>query len=88
MLNIVNDKVLIEIAQKYNRSVGHVILRWLTQRGIVALPKSSSELRMRNNIDVFDFILSPEDIAAINELDKHQGSVGAPGDGAPWEQIA
>lgn len=63
-----ND-VLRTIAQQYDRSVAQVIVRWLTQRGVVAIPKSVRPDRMAENFAIFDFELSPEDMAAIATLD-------------------
>ena len=57
------------IGQKYNKSVGQVVLRWLMQRGIVALAKSVRPERMAENIDIFDFELSAEDMQLIASLD-------------------
>lgn len=67
--NIFHDEMLISIAGKYGKSVAQVILRWLTQRGVVAIPKSVRPDRMAENFDVFGFALSPEDMAAIATLD-------------------
>ena len=55
--------------RKHNKSVAQVILRWLVQRGIIALAKSTRKERMLENISVFDFELSAEDMAAIETLD-------------------
>jgi 2,5-diketo-D-gluconate reductase A len=63
-----ND-VLHTIAQKYDRSVAQVIVRWLTQRGVVAIPKSVRPDRMAENFNIFDFDLSADDMAAIATLD-------------------
>jgi diketogulonate reductase-like aldo/keto reductase len=67
--NIFQNELLISIGAKYNKSVAQVILRWLTQRGIIALAKSTRKERMIENINVFDFELSAEDMAAITTLD-------------------
>jgi diketogulonate reductase-like aldo/keto reductase len=61
--------LLLSIAAKHNKSVAQVILRWLTQRGIVVLSKSIRKERMIENISVFDFELSAEDMMAITTLD-------------------
>ena len=53
--NPFEDKMLIEIAEKYNKSVGQVLLRWNIQRGVVVIPKSTHLERIKENIDVFDF---------------------------------
>jgi len=67
--NIFRNELLLSIAAKHNKSVAQVILRWLTQRGIVALSKSVRKERMIENISVFDFELSTEDMIAITTLD-------------------
>jgi diketogulonate reductase-like aldo/keto reductase len=67
--NIFQNELLSSIAAKYNKSVAQVILRWVTQRGIIALAKSSRKERMMENINVLDFELSAEDMAAMTTLD-------------------
>ncbi len=67
--NIFQNETLLSIAAKHNKSVAQVILRWVIQRGIVALAKSARKERMLENINVFDFELSAEDMAAIAALD-------------------
>ena len=59
---IFTNETLMEIGEKYNKSVGQVILRWLVQRGIVPLAKTVRKERMLENIDIFDFQLSEEDM--------------------------
>ncbi|MCX7795473.1 MAG: aldo/keto reductase [bacterium] len=67
--NIFQNEVLVSIAQKYDKTVAQVILRWLTQRGIVAIPKTVRKERMIENISIFDFELSQEDMERIALLD-------------------
>jgi 2,5-diketo-D-gluconate reductase A len=67
--NIFQHELLLSIATKYNKSVAQVILRWLTQRGVVAIPKSVRKERIAENFNIFDFELSPEDMQAIVTLD-------------------
>jgi 2,5-diketo-D-gluconate reductase A len=67
--NIFQNELLLSIAAKYNKSVAQVILRWLTQRGIVAIPKSVHKERIVENFSIFDFELGPEDMDAIVTLD-------------------
>lgn len=64
-----NNPILKEIANKYKKSVAQVILRWLTQRGVVALAKSVNLNRMKENFSIFDFNLSDNDMNAIKDLD-------------------
>ena len=71
---IFQNETLQSIAAKYNKSVAQVILRWVVQRGIIALAKSTRKERMKENISVFDFELSAEDLAAITKLDTKTSS--------------
>ena len=69
---IVKSELLASIGQKYGKLAVQVALRWLTQRGIVAIPKSSHIERMQQNFDIFDFSLTKEDmdkIATMNQSD-------------------
>ena len=67
--NIFQNEVLLSIAGKYKKTVAQVILRWLTQRGVVVIPKSVRKERIAENFSIFDFELSSEDIDAIKALD-------------------
>jgi 2,5-diketo-D-gluconate reductase A len=72
--NIFQNEVLLSIARKYNKSIAQVILRWLIQRGVVAIPKSVHKERMEENFKVFDFQLTAEDMEAIKVLDTKSSS--------------
>lgn len=61
--------MLSSIGEKYGKSSAQVILRWLIQRGIIVIPKSVKIERMKQNFDIFDFALAPDDMAAIAALD-------------------
>lgn len=67
--NIFHNEILIEIGNKYNKSVAQVILRWLVQRNVIAIPKSIRKERMAENFDIFDFQLTKDDFQAIQTLD-------------------
>lgn len=67
--NIFQNELLLSIGGKYNKTIAQVILRWLTQRGVVAIPKSVRKERIVENFNIFDFELSPEDMNAILSLD-------------------
>lgn len=75
--------VLIEIANKYNKSVAQLLLRWSLQQGFLPLPKSSSKERMIENSNIFDFKLSVEDIEAMKVLETF-GKTGAHPDTAEF----
>lgn len=72
--NLFRNPTLIQIAEKYGKSVAQVILRWLLQRGIVCIPKSIKPDRIVQNIDVFDFELTEADCATINALDQKKSA--------------
>jgi 2,5-diketo-D-gluconate reductase A len=72
--NIFHNELLLSIAGKYKKSIAQVILRWLIQRGVVAIPKSVRKERMEENFNVFDFKLSGEDMEAIKTLDTNASS--------------
>ncbi|HEU5366010.1 MAG TPA: aldo/keto reductase, partial [Hanamia sp.] len=67
--NIFHNELLDSIGKKYNKSIAQVIIRWLTQRGIIAIPKSVRKERMEENFNGLDFELSDEDMEAIKTLD-------------------
>ena len=69
---IFTNETLMEIGENYNKSVGQVILRWLVQRGIVPLAKTVRKERMLENIDIFDFELTAEEMTRIATLNKHE----------------
>ena len=69
---VIKSELLAGIGAQYGKSAAQVALRWLTQRGIVAIPKSSHKERMAQNLDIFDFTLTPQDmeqIATLNQSD-------------------
>jgi diketogulonate reductase-like aldo/keto reductase len=67
--NIFQNELLLSIAGKYRKSVAQVIMRWLTQRKVVVIPKSVRKERIIENFSIFDFELSSEDIDSIKKLD-------------------
>ena len=67
-----NNETLAEIGRKYGKSVAQVALRYLLQRGVVLIPKSTHKERMKQNMDIFNFSLTEEDMAIIRKLDTKQ----------------
>lgn len=65
------NETLLAIAAKYNKSVAQIVLRWLIQQDIVAIPKSSSKARMVENISIFDFEIALDDMETIKMLDSN-----------------
>ena len=68
--DLLNSPVLNEIGAQYGKSAAQVALRWLTQRGIVAIPKTMHRERMETNFDIFDFTLSDSDLSRIASLNR------------------
>lgn len=66
---IFNNKLLVTLAAKYRKSVAQIILRWLTQRGVVVIPKSVKKERIKENFNIFDFEIEHTDMSAIVSLD-------------------
>ena len=70
--NIFHNDILLSLAEKHGRSVAQIILRWLTQRGVIAIPKSVRKERIIENFNIFDFKLSPEEMDTVVQLDTKQ----------------
>jgi 2,5-diketo-D-gluconate reductase A len=70
--DLFQNEVLISLAEKYNKSVAQVVLRWLTQREVVVIPKSVRKERIIENFNIFDFELRQEDMESIGTLDTKQ----------------
>ncbi len=85
--NMFSNPDLKAIGDKYGKSVAQVILRWLYQRDIVSLSKSVKKSRMQENIDIFDFELSEEDMQMISNMDKQESSFFSHYDPAIVEMI-
>ncbi|MEG0593061.1 MAG: aldo/keto reductase, partial [Coprobacillus sp.] len=68
------NEILSKIGEKYNKTIGQVILRWLVQRGIVPLAKTVRKERMLENINIFDFELSEDDMQTIADMNKDTSS--------------
>lgn len=72
--NLFQNELLRGIAKKHGKSIAQVVLRWLTQRGVVAIPKSVRKERMAENLNIFDFELDADDNRAIATLDQKASS--------------
>lgn len=70
---LLSESLITRLADKYGKTPGQVVLRWHLDQGLVAIPKSSSPARLRENLDVFDFTLDADDVAAISTLDQGPG---------------
>ena len=66
------DQVIKAIGEKHGKSAAQVVLRWILQRGVVTIPKSDRESRIKENADIFDFELDQEDMEKIAKLDEGQ----------------
>lgn len=85
--DIFSNSTLKAIGDKYKKTTGQVMLRWLLQRGIVVIPKSVHDARQKENIDVFDFKLTDDEMKQIAGLDKNVSQFFDHHDPATIEQI-
>lgn len=67
--NPFEDEMLKELSDKYHKTIGQILLRWNIQRGVVVIPKSTHLERIKENINVFDFVIDEEDMKKISSLD-------------------
>jgi diketogulonate reductase-like aldo/keto reductase len=72
---IIKSEMLGSIGANYGKTASQVALRWHTQRGIVAIPKSSHKERMAQNLDIFDFNLTDDEMAQIDTMNQHDTGV-------------
>ena len=72
--SLLDAPVLSQLGEKYDKTPGQLVLRWHIQNGLVVIPKSGDPQRMRENLDVFDFALDPQDLAEISILDEGPGA--------------
>lgn len=69
--DLLKEKIVADLAEKYSKTPAQIILRWDYQRNIVTIPKSSNKKRLEENINIFDFKLNEDDILLINTLNKN-----------------
>jgi 2,5-diketo-D-gluconate reductase A len=72
--SLLDAPLLSQLGEKYDKTPGQLVLRWHIQNGLVVIPKSGDPQRMRENLDVFDFALDPQDLAEISILDEGPGA--------------
>lgn len=70
---VIHDKNIEQIAEKYNKTIPQIILKWHVQNGVVPIPKSTSNARQIQNLDIFDFYLESKDLHTIDNLTKSDG---------------
>lgn len=73
---VLKDPIILNLAEKYNKTPGQVVLRWQIDTGFIVFPKTEDSGRLKENIDIFDFELTEKEISLINEMntDKRYGS--------------
>jgi len=71
---LLENEYLVSLAKKYHKNAGQIILRWHYQEGIISLPKSTNDQRIKGNIDIFDFELSEEEMTNIRAMDTGKGT--------------
>jgi diketogulonate reductase-like aldo/keto reductase len=83
---VLDDPVLRDIGERHAKTPAQIALRWLVQQPrVAAIPKSSSAARREENLDLFDFELSDDEVDAIFALDREERLVD-PADGPDWER--
>ncbi|MCL2022720.1 MAG: aldo/keto reductase [Betaproteobacteria bacterium] len=81
---VLHEGVLRDIGKKYNKSAAQVVLRWHIERGLIVIPRSKNPAHIAENIRIFDFELSKDDMAAISGLNRNTSSIGADPDNFSW----
>ncbi|GGB64384.1 aldo/keto reductase [Fictibacillus barbaricus] len=84
---IFEEPTLVELAEKYNKSVAQIILRWDLQNGVVTIPKSVTKNRIEENIDIFDFELTNKDMSRISALNQDKRNGADPDDPEFYKQF-
>ncbi len=78
--SVLDDETIVSVARKHGKTPAQAVVRWHLQQGLVVIPKSVHEERIRENIDVFDFQLDADDLAAFAALDAGERSGPNPDD--------
>ena len=85
---VLSNDLMIDLSQKYKKSIVQIVLRWHMQKGVIPIPKSSNENRIKENMDIFDFEISSEDMKAIDSLDEgYDRSVTTPPLNTIYEEV-
>ena len=85
---VLSNELMIDLSQKYKKSIVQIVLRWHMQKGVIPIPKSSNENRIKENMDIFDFEISSEDMKAIDSLDEgYDMSVTTPPLNTIYEEV-
>ena len=85
---VLSNELMIDLSQKNKKSIVQIVLRWHMQKGVIPIPKSSNENRIKENIDIFDFEISSEDMKAIDSLDEgYDMSVTTPPLNTIYEEV-
>ena len=85
---VLSNELMIDLSQKYKKSIVQIVLRWHMQKGVIPIPKSSNENRIKENMDIFDFEISSEDMKAIDSLDEgYDRSVTTPPLNTIYEEV-
>lgn len=74
------DPVITDIAARHGKTPAQVVLRWHLQHDIIAIPKSVTPSRIQENLDIFDFVLSPDDMRQIDQLNRNERTGSNPDD--------
>jgi diketogulonate reductase-like aldo/keto reductase len=82
---IKNDQVLARIGQAHGKTAAQVCLRWLVQQNVAAIPRTSRIERLSENIDVFDFVLSDDEMRLISEMGGAKGRLTDFGFAPKWD---
>ena len=72
--DLLNHDTVVSLAKKYNKNAGQIILRFETQEGVIVLPKSTNDERIKGNINIFDFELTKEEMEMMRDLDTGKGT--------------
>ena len=67
---VFSNELIIGLSEKYKKTIAQIILRWHVQRGVIPIPKSSNKERIKENLNIFDFEISNEDMKIINSLNE------------------